>query len=75
MEILLACILDLILGDPAFPPHPVVVMGRIISWAEKVLRRIFPKTNRGELAAGSVLAVLLPLGTFGLTGGILYVCY
>ena len=41
MEILLACILDLILGDPAFPPHPVVVMGRIISWAEKVLRRIF----------------------------------
>ncbi|MBQ1472584.1 MAG: cobalamin biosynthesis protein CobD [Lachnospiraceae bacterium] len=75
MEILLACILDLILGDPAFPPHPVVVMGRIISWAEKALRRIFPKTNRGELVAGSVLAVLLPLGTFGLTGGILYACY
>ncbi len=75
MEILLAFILDLMLGDPAFPPHPVVLMGRIITGAEKGLRRIFPKTKQGELAAGSVLAVLLPLGTFAFTGSVLYVCF
>jgi adenosylcobinamide-phosphate synthase len=50
-------------------------MGRFIAWLEKGLRRIFPKSNRGELAAGCVLAVLLPLGTFALTAGVLYLCY
>ena len=75
MDILFATILDLIFGDPAFPPHPVVIMGRIISSGEKVLRKLFPKTKGGELAAGAVLAVLLPLGTYACSLGILYGCY
>ena len=57
--------LDLLLGDPEHlaPLHPVVWMGRAISSLEKTLRRRFPKTERGELAAGRVLAAALPMGT------------
>ncbi|MCR4999701.1 MAG: adenosylcobinamide-phosphate synthase CbiB [Lachnospiraceae bacterium] len=75
MIILFACILDLILGDPGFPPHPVVIMGGFIRWMEKGLRSIFPKSSRGELVAGAILAVVLPVGTFCFSGGLLYLCY
>ena len=61
-------VIDLLLGDPAWMPHPVVFMGRCISALEKLLRRIFPKTPKGELAGGVILAAVLPLGTLVLTG-------
>ncbi|MBE5037506.1 cobalamin biosynthesis protein CobD [Subdoligranulum sp. DSM 109015] len=61
-------VIDLLLGDPAWMPHPVVFMGRCISALEKLLRRIFPKTPKGELAGGVILAAVLPLGTLALTG-------
>lgn len=61
-------VIDLLLGDPAWMPHPVVFMGRCISVLEKSLRRIFPKTPKGELAGGVILAAVLPLGTLTFTG-------
>ena len=63
-------VLDLLAGDPAIPyfPHPVVVMGRVITRLETRLRSAFPKTPKGELAAGRVLAAVLPLGTLAVTG-------
>ena len=78
MEILVAAacglILDLLLGDPAWMPHPVVAMGRGITALEKVLRRIFPKTPRGELAGGVVMAALLPCGTLAVSILSLWLC-
>ena len=78
MEILLAALggffLDLLLGDPAWMPHPVVGMGRCIVWLESCLRAIFSKTPRGERAAGTVLAAALPLGTLALSLGLLRLC-
>lgn len=70
--ILAGFLLDLLLGDPPWMPHPVVGMGRCISALEGLLRRRFPRTPRGELAAGTVLAALLPLGTLAVSGGILW---
>lgn len=61
--------LDLLFGDPAWLPHPVVLMGRCITALEKRLRRCFPQTPKGELWAGAVLAALLPLGTLAVSGG------
>lgn len=61
-------VIDILLGDPARMPHPVVFMGRCISALEKSLRRIFPKTPKGELAGGVILAAVLPLGTLVFTG-------
>ena len=58
--------LDLLLGDPAWltPVHPVVLMGRAITALEKQLRALFPKTDRGEEAAGALMALLMSAGTF-----------
>ena len=63
----LSFVLDLLFGDPEKLRHPVVVMGQIISRLEKGLRAVFPQTPKGELAAGFVLALLLPVGTLALT--------
>ena len=60
--------LDLLLGDPAWltPVHPVVLMGRAITALEKLLRALFPKTVRGEEAAGLLMAVVMSVGTLAL---------
>ena len=78
MTVLLAAVsgfvLDLALGDPAWMPHPVVFMGRCIARLETALRRAFPATPKGELAAGCVLAAALPLGTLAFTGLAVWLC-
>ena len=66
-----AYLLDALLGDPAWLPHPVVAMGRAITGLEHLLRRLFSSTNTGLLAAGCVLAALLPLGSFCIAAGAL----
>ena len=65
--ILLGFLLDLLLADPEWMPHPVVYMGRCITRLERTLRRRFPATPQGERAAGRVLAAVLPLGTLAVT--------
>lgn len=64
--LLLGFLLDCFLGDPHSIPHPVVLIGKLISFLEKGLRRLFPKTKLGETAAGGVLWLL----TVVLSGGI-----
>ncbi len=68
-------VIDLILGDPHGWPHPVIWIGKLISFLEKRLRRVFPKTPAGEKAAGAVLWILtagislvLPLAILRLAG-------
>lgn len=63
-------LLDMALADPAWMPHPVVYMGRAITAMEKWLRHLFPQTPKGELAAGGVLAAVLPPAVWGLTGAV-----
>ncbi len=55
IALLLGFFIDLLLGDPHSIPHPVVWIGKLITAVEKVVRRIFPKTVRGENIAGGVL--------------------
>ncbi len=52
-------VLDLLLGDPRWLPHPVCLIGKLISGGEKALRRVFPKSQRGELVGGAVLWFLV----------------
>ena len=65
-------LLDLLLGDPAWMPHPVVFMGKAISRGEEKLRAVFPGTPTGEQKAGRVLAFLLPVATWLLSAGCLW---
>lgn len=61
--IFFAFILDLILGDPRWFPHPVVFIGRLISLLENIFRR-FIKTKIWELLAGCILATVVPVSAF-----------
>ena len=51
-----AFFLDLAVGDPRWLPHPVVLMGRVISGGERLLRSGNPG---GDFLAGMALSVLL----------------
>lgn len=71
----LGFIIDCVLGDPHWLPHPVVLMGKLITLLEKPLRRVFPKTKRGENIAGGVLWLIVCAVSFLLTAAILMLCY
>ena len=52
-------ILDLIIGDPRWMPHPVRLMGKYISGGEKFLRKIFPDNRWGHVMGGMLLTMTL----------------
>lgn len=68
-------ILDLIVGDPRWLYHPVCMIGNLIAFLEKILRKIFPKTDKGELAAGTAEVILVCLFSGGIPFLILYFLY
>src|SRR5689334_16332393 len=49
-----ALALDALAGDPQWLPHPVVLIGRAISWGEHRLRSRQPRT---DFVSGLLLAV------------------
>ena len=67
-------VLDLLLGDPRSIPHPIVAIGHLISWLERLLRRIFPKTEAGEMIAGGVLWLLTAFVSFAVPAVLLRLC-
>ena len=75
LALVLGFCIDLIFGDPHSIPHPVVLIGRLISATEKLVRKIFPKTVRGENVAGGVLWFLVVLISTAVPLGILYLGY
>jgi adenosylcobinamide-phosphate synthase len=72
LSVIAGFLIDCILGDPKWLPHPVVGIGKLISLSEKVLRRIFPKTDRGAFSAGLLMAILVPLLSAGVSFGVLF---
>lgn len=60
IELSLAFLLDLWLGDPVYPYHPARIMGHAVARGEDFLR----KTVRNEKIAGAILALSLPLIVF-----------
>ena len=74
LAILLGFLIDSLLGDPAKLPHPIRLIGWGISFCEKILRRVFPKTNGGELAAGGVMCFIIVLLGGAVPFGILWLC-
>ena len=75
IALLIGFFIDLLLGDPHAIPHPVVWIGKLISAAEKLVRRLFPKTVRGENIAGGVLWVIVVLVSTAVPALLLYAAY
>ena len=59
LVVALAIVLDAILGDPEFVPHPVVFMGKLVAFLEKKIRRRLPKTPRAEKIGGGILWLIV----------------
>lgn len=74
LAILVGFVMDCILGDPAKLPHPVCLIGKCISVFEKALRKRFSQTERGAVAAGRMMVVLIVLLSGAAPFGILYLC-
>ncbi|MCM1567916.1 MAG: adenosylcobinamide-phosphate synthase CbiB [Roseburia sp.] len=75
--ICVACMLDLLLGDPHWLWHPVCGIGKVIEWTERGLRRLFgirPERDadiRKKKLAGILLAALVLFAVLAITGGLL----
>ena len=65
---------DLLVGDPHSIPHPVVLIGKLISFLERALRRVFPRTERGENIAGGVLWLLVAAASTAVPALLLWLC-
>lgn len=73
--VLIAFVLDIVLGDPEWMPHPVVLMGKVISKLSERFRNKKPPTPEGERRAGLYLAIVVPLLTALVTGGLCFLAY
>lgn len=58
-----AFVVDLLIADPWWLPHPVRFFGRVIVFLEKVIRSV-ARRPPALLLGGVFLALLLPLGVF-----------
>ncbi|WP_108822169.1 adenosylcobinamide-phosphate synthase CbiB [Dysgonomonas sp. Marseille-P4361] len=61
VPLILGWVADLILGDPASLPHPIVGFGKIISWGEKILNK-----GKYRLLKGALFAVILIICSFSI---------
>ena len=59
IALLVGWLLDLLIGDPSWLPHPVVLFGKMIAWGEHRLNK-----GHHRKLKGGVLAVLLVLLVF-----------
>lgn len=66
--------LDLLIGDPHGFPHPVAAIGKLIALLERLLRRVFLKTPRGENVAGGVLWLVTAAVSFFVPFFLLRLC-
>lgn len=73
--LLIGFILDFLLGDPAGIPHPVIGIGKLISYLEKQFRARFPKTEKGERHAGILLWIVTVLVSTGIPILLLWLCH
>ena len=67
--------LDLLIGDPHGFPHPVVLIGKLIDVTEKGMRKIFPKTVRGENFAGAAIWLIVVIVSTALPALLLWLAY
>jgi adenosylcobinamide-phosphate synthase len=71
IQIGIAFLLDIMIGDPRWFPHPVRMIGVCIEFFEKVLRKLVPS----DRVAGIFLTIIIVFGTYLVTRQILVFFY
>lgn len=74
VAMLLGFAIDCVLGDPHSLPHPVILIGKLITGLEKAFRRLLPKTPAGERWAGGLIWIVTVLVSGMAPWGILWAC-
>ena len=74
LPLLIGFCVDLILGDPYSIPHPVVLIGKVISGLKKMLRTLFPKSEREERLAGGILWLMVVIISTAVPAVLLVLC-
>lgn len=69
---MLGYIIDIIVGDPAFPLHPVRIMGRFISFLD---RKLYTGDNPRDFRRGIALSIIVMITTTGVFTAIMGVSY
>lgn len=64
--VLLAFLLDLLVGDPAWIPHPVVLIGKVIEKLERLLRLVYQSPAALKIT-GILTAMTIVGASWGLT--------
>lgn len=70
----LAYLVDLLVGDPRWIPHPVVMIGKCISALEKLVRR-GNQSDRMMKAKGCLFPLLIVGGVYAVTSGLLWLAF
>lgn len=70
-QIIIALILDAVLGDPPWFPHPVRIIGKFAAGLEQPLRSLC----RNAFVAGLVVWLIVLATVGGIVGGILFAAY
>ena len=71
LQLLAACGLDAVLGDPRWFPHPVRLIGTVVHKYETVTLH-YVKSHVGRYAAGVILAIGLPALCFVCTWWVIH---
>lgn len=61
-----AVLIDLIIGDPVFIPHPVVLIGKVISFLENLFRNIIKENNKILLISAGIIIVIITTAVTGI---------
>ena len=67
LQILAALLLDALFGDPRWPTHPVVLVGRLITFYEKFFYAREDGRRRGLLFCAAVLATVAAVVAVAIT--------
>lgn len=71
LQIAIAFVLDILIGDPRWLPHPIRMIGKCIEYLETLLRKVF----RSERTAGIFLTGIIVLGSYLITFKIISLFY
>ena len=67
ISVLIAWLLDLVFGDPAWLPHPVVGFGKMIAWGERHLNK-----GKHRMLKGAIMTILVDCLVFFVTWALLH---